>query len=188
VQRLVDDLLEFARAAAMEPRGASADLREVVDELVGELGDVAREHRVELRVEEVGHERVACSAGVLGSIVGNLVRNAITHMGASETRVVRVRSLPVDRRHPVRIEVGDTGPGIPKKLGERVFDPFVRGDDAGAGTGLGLATVKRFVHAHGGDLGFWGEAGGGTTFWLELPRPGGAGPEPRPSEQRSAGA
>jgi signal transduction histidine kinase len=185
VQRLVDDLLEFARAAAMEPRGASADLREVVDEVVGELGEVAREHGVELRVEAIEHERVACSPGVLGSIVGNLVRNAITHMGSSETRVVCVRSVPAGARQPVRIEVDDTGPGIPKALGQRVFDPFVRGDDAGAGTGLGLATVRRFVRAHGGDIGFSGD-GGGTTFWLELPRSaGGAGPGP-PPEGRSA--
>jgi signal transduction histidine kinase len=102
--------------------------------------------------------------------VGNLVRNAITHMGTSETRVVCVRSVPAGDRTPVRIEVDDTGPGIPPTLGERVFDPFVRGEDAGAGTGLGLATVRRFVRAHGGEVGFRGQAGRGTTFWLELPR------------------
>jgi signal transduction histidine kinase len=173
----VDDLLEFARAAAMEPRGASADLREVVDEVVDELGAVAREHGVELRVDAVEHERVACSPGVLGSIVGNLVRNAITHMGESATRVVRVRTVPAGERAPVRLEVDDTGPGIPPELGERVFEPFVRGDDPGAGAGLGLATVQRFVRAHGGEIGFFGDAGRGTTFWLELPRSRGRAPE-----------
>jgi signal transduction histidine kinase len=72
----------------------------------------------------------------------------------------------------VRIEVEDSGPGIPETLGDRVFEPFVRGggEVAGTGTGLGLATVKRFVSAHGGRVGFSATPGAGTLFWLEMPR------------------
>lgn len=170
VQRLVDDLLEFARAGGPGARGASADVAEVVVEVVGGLRDVADANRVELRLEAAEHERVACSPGVLESIVQNLVRNAIAYMGDSPVRVVRVRTARPDERGPVRIEVEDSGPGIPQDLGDRVFEPFVRGAGPVEGTGLGLATVKRFVSAHGGRVGFSATPGAGTLFWLEMPR------------------
>jgi signal transduction histidine kinase len=170
VQRLVDDLLEFARAGVPEGRAVSADVREVVEDVVGELREVADANRVEVVLEGADHERVACSPGVLTSIVSNLVRNAITYMGASQVRVVRVRTARRDARGLVRIEVEDSGPGVPGFLGERVFEPFVRGTGEVAGSGLGLATVKRFVDAHGGRVGFSATAGAGTLFWLEMPR------------------
>lgn len=175
VQRLVDGLLDFARAGAVSTRDAAADVQEVVDDVVGELGPVAEEQGVELRVESTPGARVACSPGVLTSIVSNLVRNAITHMGEGEPRVVRVRVPSVGAGQAVRLEVEDTGPGIPASIGERVFEPFVRGsEDGSAGTGLGLATVKRFVDAHGGRVGFQPRAGRGTVFWLEMPPPAAA--------------
>jgi signal transduction histidine kinase len=171
VRRLVDDLLDFARAGAADPRGVAADVHDVVDEVVGDLAEVAAENRVELRVESLARERVACSRGVLASVVQNLLKNAITHMGQSELRLVRVRATPAPDGRRVRIEVEDSGPGIPESLGEAVFEPFVRGPAAPpAGSGIGLATVKRFVSAHGGRVGFRPTPRRGTLFWLEMPR------------------
>jgi signal transduction histidine kinase len=139
---------------------------------------MAREQRVELRVDVTGHPRVACSPGVLASIVQNLVQNAIAHMGGSAVRRVQVRAARPGNPGAVRIEVEDSGPGIPVDLGDRVFEPFVRGETPVAGTGLGLATVKRFVGAHGGRVGFSTAPGAGTLFWLEMP------PPERPRSQR----
>jgi signal transduction histidine kinase len=108
---------------------------------------------------------------VLSSIVSNLVRNAITHMGARELRHVRIRVGPGETTEAVRIEVEDTGPGIPEALGDRIFEAFVRGAGADqSGIGLGLATVKRLVTAHGGNVGFRSRAGVGTLFFVDLPR------------------
>lgn len=172
VRRLVDDLLDFARAGASGPRGA-ADVHDVVDEVVGDLSEVAAENRVELRVESLSRERVACSRGVLASVVQNLLKNAITHMGESDVRVVRVRATPAPDGKRVRIEVEDSGPGIPESLGEGIFDPFVRGPAPSTpGCGLGLSTVKRFVSAHGGRIGFRPTSRRGTLFWLEMPSTG----------------
>jgi signal transduction histidine kinase len=169
VRRLVDDLLEFARAGALH-KSATADLGEVVADVVEDLGELAAEHRVELRVEGVACASVACSRGVLASIVQNLVQNAIRHMGRSPVRVVHVRAPAAGGRR-VRIEVEDSGPGLPEALGERVFEPFVRGARPEvSGYGIGLATVKRFVTAHGGRIGFLPKPGRGTVFWLEMPR------------------
>jgi signal transduction histidine kinase len=183
VQRLVDDLLEFARAGGARDGGAAADVPAVIDDVLGELREMAAERRVEVQLEAAAPGRVACSAGVLTSIVENLVRNAIVHMGESTVRVVRVRALPAGGAGPVRIEVEDSGPGVPDALGDRIFEPFVRGAAVGVeGSGLGLATVKRFVNAHGGRIGYRSANGQGTLFWLELPRSlagGGAAAPPR---------
>jgi signal transduction histidine kinase len=171
VRQLVEDLLEFARAGALGAQGTATDVHEVVDDVVGYLGPLAEENHVELRVERLPRESVACSRGVLTSIVQNLLQNAITHMGASEVRVVRVRVPPASGPRRVRIEVEDTGPGIPDALGEGVFEPYARAAAPGVpGHGIGLATVRRFVSAHGGRIGFRPTNGRGTIFWLEMPR------------------
>ncbi len=170
VRRLVEDLLEFARAGAEAPAATATDLTEVIEDVVTELQPVAEQRAVHLRVEVATRERIACSPGVLTSIVSNLVRNAITHMGASATRNVEVRAFADPTRRGVRIEVQDTGPGIPPSVGERVFEPFVRGPGTEEkGTGLGLATAKRLVSAHGGRIGFSSRPGAGTVFWFEMP-------------------
>jgi signal transduction histidine kinase len=71
----------------------------------------------------------------------------------------------------VRIEVTDTGPGIPKEMENEVFRPFVRGRTTSRpGVGLGLATVKRIVEAYGGRVGVLSSDGGGSRFWFTLPR------------------
>ena len=70
-----------------------------------------------------------------------------------------------------RIEVTDTGPGISTEVRERLFVPFARGSERAGGSGLGLATVRRLVEAHDGEIEVGGEPGQGTVFTIRLPRP-----------------
>ena len=108
-------------------------------------------------------------AGVLASVIENLTRNAVKYMGERTERRVDVRVEP--RGSMVRVEVEDSGPGIPPALYDTIFDPHVRGRTGGKpGIGLGLATVKRIAEAHGGSVGFRSKLDVGTTFWIELPR------------------
>jgi signal transduction histidine kinase len=124
---------------------------------------------VELTREKCDKEcEVACAPGVLVSVVSNLVRNAIAHMGEATSRRVVLRCAPAERR--VRFEVEDTGPGLPAGFADLAFQPYVRGPSSGApGIGLGLATVKRLVEAHGGAVGVRSVTGAGALFWFELP-------------------
>lgn len=70
----------------------------------------------------------------------------------------------------VRIEVADTGEGIPEHLIHRVFEPFFTTKGASSGTGLGLSQVQRFLAQNGGDITIESESGKGTRVVLHLPR------------------
>ncbi|HEX9109128.1 MAG TPA: sensor histidine kinase, partial [Longimicrobiales bacterium] len=67
--------------------------------------------------------------------------------------------------------VADRGPGIPPEDGDRIFEPFFRGDRTadGDGTGLGLNIARRLARAQGGDVRYQPRPGGGSVFSLSLP-------------------
>jgi two-component system nitrogen regulation sensor histidine kinase GlnL len=105
-------------------------------------------------------------------IVLNVVRNAAQALDGNgqitlSTRVVRQVTLARRRyRHALKLEVNDTGPGIPADMRERVFYPLVSGRDGGSGLGLTLA--QTFITQHGGTITFDSQPGN-TTFTLLLP-------------------
>lgn len=167
-QALVHDLLMFARAAASPDTTASASLREVVTGVVQDLETDASSSHVRVDVGDLPLTTACCSPGVLASIVGNLLSNAIKHMPAdATTRVVSIQASQADAR--VCVEVSDTGGGVAEQERRRIFEPYVRVDSSRPGLGLGLATAKRLVVAHGGRIAVRSHAGGGSVFWFELP-------------------
>ena len=179
VQQLVDDLLAFARSGARPDPNASCPLETVLESLVANCGDAAAEHGIDVTVDQAQPIRLRCAPGVIASIGQNLLRNAIKYMGARSVRRIIVRASAIGGI--ARIEVEDTGPGIPPEIQSTLFEPFVRGpNEQVGGTGLGLATVKRLVESHGGRVGVQSTPGNGTCFWIELPA------LPDDSAQRSA--
>jgi signal transduction histidine kinase len=73
----------------------------------------------------------------------------------------------------VAIRVGDSGPGLPAELGERIFEPFVSTKETG--TGLGLSICQRIVTAHGGEMSAANRPEGGAEFTIRLPLPAAIG-------------
>ena len=168
IASIVDGLLRFATAGASAETDSSTSLREGIDDVLAEYMDEAIEKKIDLSCECRDAGRVACSAGVLVSIVGNLVANAIKFMGeAGPERRVVVRTK-ISRKH-AHIEVADTGPGLPYGTEKRVFEPYVRVATGVKGIGLGLATVRRLVEAHGGSVGVARREPQGCVFWVHLP-------------------
>lgn len=168
VEVLVQDLLTFARSAEAPNPDARAPLSEVISGVVNDVQEEAEAARVRVVVTDLPSGEVSCARGVLSSIVGNLVTNAIKYMPpAARERNVVVRATTSASR--VHIEVSDSGGGIPKDAQARIFQPHVRADVSHPGLGLGLATVKRLVEAHGGKLGLDSKVGRGSVFWFELP-------------------
>jgi signal transduction histidine kinase len=90
------------------------------------------------------------------------------YMGERDVRRIAVRA--VDTGDAIRIEVSDTGPGIPEDALPHLFEAYFRiAGKSHAGLGLGLPTVKKLVEGHGGRVGVKSQVGKGTTFWVELP-------------------
>ena len=167
--RIAYALLEFARSGARPSPTERGDVRRIVGEVVDEFRALAEETGARLEAAVPDQIAVACDEGLLTAALSNLVRNALTYLHDAPEK--RVDILAVDAGDLVRMEVRDTGPGLPLGAESVVFEPYVRG--AGAtqpGLGLGLATVKRIVESHGGAVGVDSRPGAGCLFWIELPR------------------
>ena len=163
--RLVDALLLLARAdeSGLRPRFEDVDLDEVAEaERLRPAG------RIVPRIE-AAHVRVVGDRGQLAQVVRNLVDNACRH--ARSMVVVSVRHSG----EVAALDVADDGPGVPPEQRTRVFERFVRLDDARAradgGAGLGLAIVAEVVAAHGGTVDVVGSPLGGALFRVRLPIP-----------------
>jgi signal transduction histidine kinase len=168
VRNLIDGLLQFARAGARPTPGAIADVRSVVEDVTAGVRPGAERAGIELRVDRLPQCEAACSVGVLTSVLSNLEHNAVKYMGERSVRRITVRALKCETF--VRVEVEDTGSGIPGDAMAHIFLPYVRGPTQGkAGLGLGLATVKRLCEAHGGSVGVRSVIDQGSVFWFELP-------------------
>jgi signal transduction histidine kinase len=105
----------------------------------------------------------------LGQVFLNLIVNAAQALpdGQKDAHEIRV----VTRREEeglVRVEIQDTGPGIPVELQERIFEPFFTTKPTGVGTGLGLSICRRLITEMGGTVGLSSQPGKGTTFWVRL--------------------
>jgi signal transduction histidine kinase len=160
---LINNLLEFAqqgRAPGDDVVDLAAEMRSALDDLAGRIA------REQVDVGEL--PLVRGDAGQLRSVLMNLVDNAAKFTVPGEQPDVEVDSVPIDGHH--RVEVRDRGRGIPDDKRERVFAPLARLDKTVEGSGIGLATCRRIVEAHGGRMGVEDREGGGTVFWFELPR------------------
>jgi signal transduction histidine kinase len=107
----------------------------------------------------------------LKEVLLNLVENAVKYTPAGGDVSVSAAA----RNGHVEISVADTGVGIPKKVGDRIFDPFyrvpgTRPSRGGTSSGLGLALAKRVVEAQGGSIRYASRIKQGTTFTIQLPR------------------
>jgi signal transduction histidine kinase len=180
VQRIVSGLFELARAGSQPLPGVRAEVGPIVEDVADEVRLEAAEVGIEVCVAPIPPCAVACNEGALTSLLSNLLRNAVKYMGDRPER--RVAVTVHERPAAVRVEVADTGPGIPEHLRARIFEPYVRANGGDQpGLGLGLATVKRIAEAHGGAVGVSSAPGAGSVFWFELPKPA-----PRDEGRRNA--
>jgi signal transduction histidine kinase len=169
--RLVSDLLFVARleAGQLELHESELDLVAVVQQSVHEAEPRAASGGITLKCETQPVQGVTADRGRMFQLLDNLVSNAIkfTPPGGE----VRVSVGAADGA--VRLEVADTGIGIPAAEQKRLFERFFRASTAAdrqvQGTGLGLYIARAIVEAHGGEISFESETGRGTAFRVEIP-------------------
>ena len=165
--RLLDDLLAFSKLARVEMSPARLNLGRMVREMVAELratGDV------EWQVNEL--PEVTADPALLRLVLSHLLGNALEYTRTRERPRIEVGAL---RGAPgaVVVYVRDNGVGFARESADRLFGVFQRlhpAEDV-AGTGMGLATVRRIVERHGGRAWAEGTVDGGATFYFSLPEP-----------------
>lgn len=163
VTSIVRTMLDHARRSTpKEPTDISSLLRRVSDVARPKLD--AQGVRLELDVAPV--PLVMADAVQLELALLNLITNSLDAMPAGGVTSIAARQTADGR---VRIEVADTGTGIPPDLLPRIFEPWVTTKEAGRGTGLGLSITREVVAGHGGTISVKSEVGAGSVFTVELP-------------------
>ena len=159
---MIGHLLDFA-AQGDAPGDERVDLSTEVDAALDDLAG-----RIDRTLVRVHHLPVVRGdATQLRAVLMNLIDNAAKFARDGEPPEIEVDSVVVDGRQ--RVEVRDRGRGVPADRTERIFAPLARLDKTVEGVGIGLATCRRIVEAHGGTIGVAERAGGGSVFWFELP-------------------
>lgn len=169
MRTLVRNILHYARAGSGEPKLEMVDTRAVVGEALAAVAALAQERDAQVAVADDLPEVVGDPVQ-LALVFQNVIANAIKYVPEGRRPQVTV-SACTDEEGPF-VEVADNGVGIPEQDRKDVFDMFRRvgGQTATAGTGVGLATVKKIVGRHGGEV--WvgdGPGGVGTSVCIRLP-------------------
>jgi two-component system, NtrC family, nitrogen regulation sensor histidine kinase NtrY len=161
---IVTEFSAFARppAAALAPQDPAALLEEIVRPY-----QAALPQGVVLTLETAPAPAVMADRRLLERAIVNLIENALQAVGQKGRIAVRLRRPSPDR---VEIEVADSGPGLDPEVRDRIFEPFF--STKTAGSGLGLALVKKTVEDHGGGVRLESEPGAGTRAILWLPATG----------------
>ncbi|MBD2187643.1 two-component system sensor histidine kinase NblS [Pseudanabaena mucicola] len=178
--RLVNDVLDLSRLESGRQYHFSAiDLSETVEQTVRTYRLNASSKGIELNYEITPDlERIWGNYDLILQVLSNLVGNALkfTESGGKVTiRVYPWQDQSTTQPHRVinyvRVEVEDTGHGIPAEDCDRIFDRFYRVEDKVhtlEGTGLGLSIVRNIVEKHHSNVHIKSEVGVGTTFWFDL--------------------
>ena len=168
VTRVLRTMLDYARQPSGFDIVALSDVIERVREIAQPRMALAG-IRPRISVAE-GLPPIRADITQLEMALLNLVTNALDAMPAGGTLSITAAARPGG----IRVEVADTGTGIPSEIVERLFDPWVTTKPAGQGTGLGLAIVRDVVRAHGGSVSAYNQPPG-AVFVIDLPAAGSPG-------------
>jgi signal transduction histidine kinase len=166
---LIDDLLAFSRIGRTESRTIAVDLQQLVKEVIAEIGAQTTGQDISWNVGALP----ICygDRSLLKLVVVNLVSNAVKFSGKRRLAKIEIGSVDADG-DKLEIFVRDNGVGFDMQYVNKLFGVFQRlhRTDEFEGTGIGLATVQRIVHRHGGTVRAEGTVDQGATFYFSLPK------------------
>lgn len=181
---LISDLMDFVsiEAGKLRVEKAPGALPDILENLRDRMATLADQRKITLAVDlppapvpplELDKRRI-------DQVLTNLTGNALKHTPEGGAVTITLET----RDGAVRVEVKDTGEGIPAADLPRIFEQFYQVEAHASkreGLGLGLAIAREIVQAHGGEIGVHSDgAGKGSRFWFTLPVPGGKKTEPPP--------
>jgi signal transduction histidine kinase len=164
MSRIVNQLLLVARLETLNIRlDERLDLCLTARQAAENLGPIAISTHKMLEVEEPAAPVFIRGNGFVVNIaISNLIENALNHSPPGKAVRIRVTSGP-------SVEISDSGPGIPAEFREKIFERFWRGEASKEGAGLGLAIVRRIMHALNGTVAVADARDGGAQFTLQFP-------------------
>jgi len=157
---IIDEILSFARTRELRPK--LTELNSYLDDLISTYP--IPEHIKLVKQFYSSKINVNIDQDEMNQVIRNLIKNAIEVM--PEKGSIHIRT-DVTAENMARIDVEDTGPGIPKEVLDKLFTPFFT--TKARGTGLGLAVTKKVIERHKGKVEIISEVGRGTCFRLYIP-------------------
>jgi signal transduction histidine kinase len=173
MQVLLQDLLELSRVGKTINPTENLSFGELAEETIHLIMSPGQQKRIPVELQHPFPNVRADKTRMIG-VLQNLIANAIKFMGRQESPRITIGTSGHDEKSGFPIFfVRDNGIGIDPQYHELVFGLFNRLDSSSAGTGIGLALVKRIIEIHGGRV--WVESEGknrGSTFYFSLPPAG----------------
>jgi signal transduction histidine kinase len=172
--RLIANVLELSKLEKKHrrPNLQPGRFAEVLAEVEGLVQPVLQEAGFRLKTENGLSRPFRYDREIMVQVLTNLIENSVKFGRSSPVREITLRLREAGDH--VRIEVADTGPGIPAGDLKKIFNDFYRADhvvaSAAGGTGIGLALVRRFVALMGGRIAAFNHSGPGCSICIELPR------------------
>jgi PAS domain S-box-containing protein len=166
---LIDDLLAFSRMGRVEAQMTLVDLDQLAKEIVSEVRQETDGRQIVWRIDSLP----TCygDRSMLKIVLVNLVSNAIKFTRQRERAEIEIGRAK-GSEHEAVVFVRDNGAGFDMKYVDKLFGVFQRlhHADAFEGTGIGLATVQRIIHRHGGKVSAEGAVDQGATFYFSVPK------------------
>jgi len=165
--QLIDDLLDLSRVSRAEMTVQQVNLSQMAQRIAGDLRDSDPQRHVNFAVAEGIEARG--DGRLLRIVLENLLGNAWKYTSKHPTALIEFGQMQTDKRNVLFVR--DDGAGFDSQFVHKLFGVFQRLHKTSdfPGTGIGLATVQRIVHKHGGDIWVKGEVEKGATFYFTLP-------------------